>query len=89
MKNIHSILKYNNFKINKISKNDYHGGSLRTVAIKKSSNFENTHDKNEHFLLHIPELLISTSDGKGILLIIFKLESIIFDFLEIFGSKNF
>jgi len=40
VKNIYSILKYNNFKINKISKNDYHGGSLRTVAIKKSSNFK-------------------------------------------------
>ena len=31
--NIKSILNYNNFKINHLSKNDYHGGSLRTIAI--------------------------------------------------------
>ena len=37
VKNINSILKYNNFKIMNISKNDYHGGSLRTIAVKKKS----------------------------------------------------
>ena len=36
-KNIKSILNYNNFKIMDISNNDYHGGSLRTVAIIKRS----------------------------------------------------
>jgi len=38
--NIKSILNYNNFKINHLSKNDYHGGSLRTIAIKKNSNLK-------------------------------------------------
>ena len=36
-KNIDSILRYNDFKIMNISKNDYHGGSLRTIAVKKKS----------------------------------------------------
>ena len=37
VKNIQSILKYNSLKILHISKNNYHGGSLRTIAIKKTS----------------------------------------------------
>ena len=37
VKNINSILKHNNFKIMNITENDYHGGSLRTIAIKKKS----------------------------------------------------
>ncbi len=36
-KNIKSILRYANLKIISLSKNPYHGGSLRTIAIKKSS----------------------------------------------------
>tara|TARA_B100000809_G_scaffold149007_1_gene146487 strand:- start:261 stop:1472 length:1212 start_codon:yes stop_codon:yes gene_type:complete len=36
-KNIKSILRYANLKIISLSKNSYHGGSLRTIAIKKSS----------------------------------------------------
>ena len=34
-KNIKGILNNNNFKINYLCKNYYHGGSLRTIAIKK------------------------------------------------------
>jgi|TARA_B100000959_G_scaffold159525_1_gene167149 2-polyprenyl-3-methyl-5-hydroxy-6-metoxy-1,4-benzoquinol methylase len=40
VKNINSILNYNNFKINHLEKNSYHGGSLKTVAIKKSSKLQ-------------------------------------------------
>ena len=36
VKNIDSILRYNDFKIMNITKNDYHGGSLRTIATKKN-----------------------------------------------------
>ena len=36
-KNIKSILKFSNFKIISLAKNAYHGGSLRTVAVKKNS----------------------------------------------------
>ena len=39
-KNINSILNCNNFKINNISSNDYHGGSLRTISVKDKSNLE-------------------------------------------------
>ena len=35
VKNIDSILRYNDFKVMSITKNDYHGGSLRTIATKK------------------------------------------------------
>ena len=35
--NIKSILSQNDFKIHHITKNDYHGGSLRTIAIKDNS----------------------------------------------------
>ena len=35
--NIKSILSQNNFQIYHIKKNDYHGGSLRTIAIKDNS----------------------------------------------------
>ena len=38
-KNIKSILRYANLKIISLSKNSYHGGSLRTIATKKSSKF--------------------------------------------------
>ena len=37
VKNINSILNYNNFKINHVKKNNYHGGSLRIIAVKKNS----------------------------------------------------
>jgi len=37
-KNIENILKNNEFKPIEIIKNDYHGGSLRSVAVKKRSN---------------------------------------------------
>jgi len=36
-KNIKSILRHSNFKILSLSKNEYHGGSLRTIATKKNS----------------------------------------------------
>tara|TARA_B100000029_G_scaffold515387_1_gene622092 strand:- start:1170 stop:2375 length:1206 start_codon:yes stop_codon:yes gene_type:complete len=36
-KNINSILNYNNFKLINISRNNYHGGSLRSFAAKKKS----------------------------------------------------
>ena len=36
-KNIKSILKNSNFKILSLSKNKYHGGSIRTIATKKNS----------------------------------------------------
>ena len=36
-KNIKSFLKNNNFKLINIMKNGYHGGSLRSVAVKKTS----------------------------------------------------
>ena len=35
VKNIDSMLRYNDFKVMSITKNDYHGGSLRTIATKK------------------------------------------------------
>ena len=41
VKNINSILTSNDFKILNIVKNDYHGGSLRTIAIKKNSKIKN------------------------------------------------
>ena len=41
VKNINSILIGNDFKIMNIAKNDYHGGSLRTIAIKKNSKIKN------------------------------------------------
>ncbi len=37
VKNIQSLLKYSGFKINNISKNEYHGGSLRTIAINSKA----------------------------------------------------
>ncbi len=37
-KNIESILKNNKFKLVEINQNSYHGGSLRSVATKNSSN---------------------------------------------------
>jgi len=54
-KNIKSTLDQNNFRINSMIKNHYHGGSLRTIGIKKESklkiinpssliNFEMKHD---------------------------------------------
>ena len=39
-KNIKSILTQNNFYIHHMNKNDYHGGSLRTIAFKKTSNLK-------------------------------------------------
>ena len=36
-KNINSILSRNKFKIFEMTKNDYHGGSIRTIAIKKKN----------------------------------------------------
>ena len=36
-RNIKSILDYSNLKILSLSKNEYHGGSLRTFATKKNS----------------------------------------------------
>lgn len=38
-KNIENILKNNSFKLIEIQQNKYHGGSLRTIATKKKSNF--------------------------------------------------
>ena len=40
VKNIKSILTQNNFYINHMNKNDYHGGSLRTIAFKKTCNLK-------------------------------------------------
>ena len=37
VKNIQSLLKHSGFKINNISKNEYHGGSLRTVAVNSNA----------------------------------------------------
>ena len=45
-KNIKSILNFSNFKINHISKNEYHGGSLRTFAAKKESKLKEFSIKN-------------------------------------------
>ena len=39
-RNIKSILDYSNLKILSLSKNEYHGGSLRTVAAKKNSSLK-------------------------------------------------
>ena len=39
-KNIQSILQHSNLKISSLSKNSYHGGSLRTIATKKNSNIK-------------------------------------------------
>ena len=39
-RNIKSILDYSNLKILSLSKNKYHGGSLRTVAAKKNSSLK-------------------------------------------------
>ncbi len=40
VKNINSILKYNNLKILNVSNNNYHGGSIRTIATTKNSKSE-------------------------------------------------
>ena len=47
--------------------------------------------QNEHFLLQVPDSLISTSEGRGILvpLINWKFFSLIFFFLSMLGSKYF
>ena len=37
VKNIQSLLNQSGFKINNISKNEYHGGSLRTVAVNSNA----------------------------------------------------
>lgn len=37
VKNIQSLLKQSGFKINNICKNEYHGGSLRTIAVNSNS----------------------------------------------------
>ena len=37
-RNIESILKQNKFKLILIKQNNYHGGSLRSVAVKNNSN---------------------------------------------------
>ena len=39
-RNINSILKKSKFKILSLSKNEYHGGSIRTFAAKKKSNLK-------------------------------------------------
>ena len=39
-RNIKSILSFSDFKIISLKKNDYHGGSLRTIASKKDSNLK-------------------------------------------------
>jgi len=39
-RNIKSILDYSNLKILSLSKNEYHGGSLRTIASKKNSSLK-------------------------------------------------
>ena len=44
-KNIKSILSKNNFYINHMNKNDYHGGSLRTIAFKKNHNLKKFNSK--------------------------------------------
>ncbi len=40
VKNIQSLLKYSGFKINNLSKNEYHGGSLRTIAVNSDATFK-------------------------------------------------
>ena len=45
-KNIKSILNKNKFNINYIATNDYHGGSLRTIAFKNHGNFKKFNTKN-------------------------------------------
>ena len=39
-KNIKSILNHNKFNLIGITRNKYHGGSLRSIASKKIQNFE-------------------------------------------------
>ena len=39
-KNIYSILKHSDLKIISLSKNSYHGGSLKTIATKKDSSIK-------------------------------------------------
>ena len=76
-KNIDSILRYNDFKIMNISKNDYHGGSLRTIAVKKKSkitsfnlsmliNFEKK--KNIYKINHYKKMMNKIDDKKKSLL---------------------
>jgi len=49
-RNIKSILDYSNLKILSLSKNEYHGGSLRTVAAKKKSSLKEF--KIDRFINH-------------------------------------
>ena len=44
-KNIKSLLEKNNFKIVSIKENGYHGGSLRTIAVKKTSGIKKIYPK--------------------------------------------
>ena len=44
-RNIKSILIKNNFHINYMNKNDYHGGSLRTISFKKTSDLKKFNPK--------------------------------------------
>ena len=44
-RNIKSILNKNNLQINYMNKNDYHGGSLRTISFKKTSDLKKFNPK--------------------------------------------
>lgn len=77
VKNINSILNYNNFKIINISKNDYHGGSLRTVAVKKESKLKkfdltkyiNFECKNNIYKInHYKKMMVKVDNKKNIFL---------------------
>ena len=73
-KNIKSILRYANLKIISLSKNPYHGGSLRTIAIKKSSKineckidkFINFENKNNIYRLQFYKQMMKKINRKKI-----------------------
>ena len=78
VKNIQSLLKYSGFKINSISKNEYHGGSLRTIAVNSNSSLKKFDTKKliEHENKH---KIYTTSFYKEIMKKIIKKKIILID----------
>jgi len=75
-KNIKSFLKNNNFKLINIKENSYHGGSLRSVAVKKKSqkyfqNYNSNHFKkyNKIYNINFFKKMMKKIDNKRSLLL--------------------
>jgi 2-polyprenyl-3-methyl-5-hydroxy-6-metoxy-1,4-benzoquinol methylase len=76
-KNIKSILNNTNFKIHEMTKNEYHGGSLRTTTVKKNSTISENDplkmikyevNKNIYKLSYYKKMMVMINNKKNKLL---------------------